>query len=388
MIAYLEARNRRLLQLAEHLGNIVCEANVPPELEPFKQFVVDQCNELSKNIRRNLQLLQLRRKLGPLFTPGTRKNDFLKEILGETRRVNHWLQRLSSYYAPPILRSHPHDRLSLSIIGWLHRSHHHTEKYPPVVNSGSVAIQPLGAPPVYYFPVAEQRDLLYQPLLIHEYGHFLYKIHRQEIDDLVADLQEDVLYLLQSSRYRNDPYSQEQAEIRREIAYTWYAWTQELFCDAIGLTMGGPSYLHAFSGYLHTLQESDFRREPDLLRDSLHPPRWLRIQFLARRADDLGLGETADEIAGEWADVRDLLEITEDYYGYYSPDLDKAIEEALSDMLTEIDPRQFTDREVSADQWNPNTDNPIQLLNWAWRVYRDNPIGYPAWERNIIEEFS
>jgi hypothetical protein len=137
--------------------------------------------------------------------------------------------------------------LNLSIIDWLHRSHHHTEKYPPVVNSGSVAIQPLGIPPVYYFPVVEQRGLLYQPLLIHEYGHFLYKIHRQEMDDLVADLQEDVLHLLQSSRYRNDSYSQEQAKIRREIAYTWYAWTQELFSDATGLTMGGPSYLHAFS---------------------------------------------------------------------------------------------------------------------------------------------
>jgi hypothetical protein len=387
VIAYLEARNHRLLQLAEHLDNIVREANVPPELEPFKRFVVDQCNELSKNIRRNLQLLHLRGKLGSLFATGTRKDDFLKEILGETKNANLWLQRLSDYYAPPILRSHPHDRLSLSIIGWLHRSHHHSEMYPPVVNSGAVAIHPLGVPPVYYFPVVEQRGLLHQPLLIHEYGHFLYKIHRQEMDDLVAELQEDVLHLLQSSRFRNDLYNQEQAQTRREIAYTWYAWTQEFFCDAVGLTMGGPSYLHAFSIYLHTLQESDFRREPDLLRGSLHPPRWLRIKFLARRANSLGLTKTADEIIAEWEDVHDLLEITEDYYGYYSPDLDEAIEETLSDMLTEIDPRQFTDREVSADQWNPNTDNPIQLLNWAWRVYRDNPSGYPAWERNIIEGF-
>ena len=46
MIAYLEARNRRLLQLAEHLGHIVREANVPLELEPFKQFVVDQSTDM------------------------------------------------------------------------------------------------------------------------------------------------------------------------------------------------------------------------------------------------------------------------------------------------------------------------------------------------------
>jgi hypothetical protein len=151
--------------------------------------------------------------------------------------------------------------------------------------------------------------------------------------------------------------------------------------------MGGPSYLHAFSGYLHTLQESDFRREPDLLRGSLHPPRWLRIQFLAYRANNLGLAKTADEIITEWENVRDLLEIAEDYYGYYSPDLEDVIEEALNDMLTEANPRQFTNGEISVDQWSPNTDTPIQLLNWAWRVYRNNIIDYPAWERDVIEKF-
>jgi hypothetical protein len=387
VITYLEARNYRLLHLAKHLGDIVCDAEVPPELEPFKQFVATQCSELLDNIQRNLQLLQLRSKLDSFFKSGTQENDFLKEVFGETRKVNHWLLRLSDYYAPPILRSHPRDRLSLSIIGWLHRSNPGTAMHPPVVNSGAVAVQPLGVPPVYYFPVVEQRGLLYQPLLIHEYGHFLYKIHRREMDDLVAELQEDVLHLLRSSRYRNDLYSQEQAQTRREIAHTWYAWTQELFCDSVGLTVGGPSYLYAFSIYLHTLQESDFRREPDMLRGSLHPPRWLRIQFLAHTANSLRLTETAAEIVTEWENVRDLLGITEDYYGYYSSDLDDAIEETLGDMLTEANPRQFTDSEISVDQWNPNSDTPIQLLNWAWRVYRGNPTGYPSWERDIIEGF-
>jgi hypothetical protein len=386
VITYLEGRNRRLLQLAEHLNDIVCNAQVPPELEPFKQFVVSQCSELLSNIQRNLQLLQLRRKLSPLFESGT-QNDFLKEILGETRKANYCLLRLSDYYAPPILRSHPHDRLSLSIIDWLHHSNPKTAKYPPVVNSGAVAVQPLGIPPVYYFPVVEQRSLLYQPLIMHEYGHFLYIIHQQEMDSLAAELQEDVLHLLQSSRYRNDPYSQEQAQTRREIAYTWYAWIQEMFCDAVGLTMSGPSYLYAFSFYLHELQESDFRRQPDMLRGSLHPPRWLRIQFLAHRAESLGLATLADEIVQEWESVRDLLEIVEDYYGYYSPDLDNAIEETLDDMLTEANPRQWTNSEISADQWNSDTDTPIQLLNWAWRVYRDDPTGYTVWEKSLIKRY-
>lgn len=386
MIVYLENRNIRLLQLAEHLSEIISSSKVPEELEPFKRFVIEQCDELSRNIKRNLQLLQIRKDFGQSIKSGMQVNDFLKEILGETRKVNYWLFRLSEYYAPPILRSHPHDRLSLNIIGWLHRSNPDTESYPPLVNSGTVSIESLGTPPVYYFPVVEQHGLLYQPLVIHEYGHFLYKIHKREMDDLVVELQEDALHLLQSSRYRNDLYSHAQAQTRREIANTWYAWTQELFCDAVGLTMGGPSYLYAFSSYLHTLQESDFRREPAMLKESLHPPRWLRVQFLVRRANHLNLTNVAREIVSEWESVQALLGITEDYYGYYSPDLDKSIDETIDDMMIETDPRRFDVNEISASQWDP-TCTPILLLNLAWQVYRNNPNTYISWEQDILSKF-
>jgi len=386
VIEYLENRNIRLLQLAEHLGEIIDNSKVPEELEPFKRFVGEQCDDLSRNIKRNLQLLQLRKDISKSIESGTQSSDFLKEILGETRKVNHWLFRLSEYYAPPILRSHPNDRLSLNIIGWLHRSNPDTEIYPPLVNSGTVSIEPRGIPPVYYFPVVEQHGLLYQPLIIHEYGHFLYKIHKREMDDLVVELQEDALYLLQSSRYRNDLYSHAQAQTRREIANTWYAWTQELFCDAVGLTMGGPSYLYAFSSYLHTLQESDFRREPEMLQESLHPPRWLRVQFLVRRADRLNLTTITKEIISEWQKVQALLGIAEDYYGYYSPDLDKSIDETIEDMLIETNPRQFDLNEISSSRWDP-TCTPILLLNLAWQVYRNNPNTYVSWEQDILSKF-
>lgn len=386
MIVYLEKRNLRLLQLAEHLGEIINTSEVSEELEPFKEFVRSQCKDLSQNIKRNLQLLQIRKNVGELIVSNDPANDFLKEILGETRKVNHWLFRLSEYYAPPILRAHPHDRLSLNIIGWLHRSNPDTEIYPPVVNSGTVSMDPLGIPPVYYFPVVEQHGLLYQPLIIHEYGHFIYKLHKQEMDDLVVELQEDALYLLQSSRYRNDLYSSLQAQTRLGIANTWYAWTQELFCDAVGLVMGGPSYLFAFSSYLHTLQESDFRREPDMLKGSIHPPRWLRVQFLARRAESLNLTDVAKEIIGEWENVKSMLGTTEDYYGYYSPDLDKTIDETIDDMLVESNPRPFDMDEISASQWDL-TCTPILLLNLAWQIYRDGPNTYENWERKILGKF-
>jgi hypothetical protein len=78
------------------------------------------------------------------------------------------------------------------------------------------------------------------------------------------------------------------------------------------------------------------------------------------------------------------MQIEEDYYGYYDPNLDDVIEETIDYMLEEASPRQFTDEEASATDWNPNTDTPVQLLNWVWHVYLENRERYSEVETAVI----
>src|SRR5439155_7631987 len=106
------------------------------------------------------------------------------------------------------------------------------------------------------------RGLLYQALYFHEFGHLLYVCHMQEMDDLVRALQGEIEDILTPPAQRNDRHADVQTATRQTIAYTWYRWAQEFFCDAVGLTIGGPCFLRAFSGYLGTMDRGDFYRDP------------------------------------------------------------------------------------------------------------------------------
>src|SRR5207247_6965427 len=82
----------------------------------------------------------------------------------------------------------------------------------------------------------------------------------------------------------NDRHDEAQANVRGTIVARWHTWTQELFCDAVGLVVGGPSFLNAFSGHLSSMSRGDFHRAESDLIGSTHPVTWLRIRLLASRA--------------------------------------------------------------------------------------------------------
>jgi hypothetical protein len=234
--------------------------------------------------------------------------------------------------------------------------------------------------PLYFFPCVEQRELLYQSLFFHEFGHLLYACHKSELDDLVGELQLAVFDSLLPASQRNDRQAAIQAEHLQIIINNWYAWTQELFCDAVGFNIGGPCFLRAFSTYLSDLTETDFYQRPDQLEQSQHPVSWLRIQFLAKRAAREGFTELARDIEEEWRQVANTLQINEDYHGFYIDALEAKVEQIVADMLTEAGPRHFSDTEATGSGWSPLTDSLVQLLNLAWQVYDSKPEQYEQWE--------
>lgn len=237
---------------------------------------------------------------------------------------------------------------------------------------------------MYIFPSLEQQNLLYQPLLFHEYGHLLYRVHKPEMDDLVRDLQAEIDELLMPMSQRNDRFSEAMAEKRQMIAYTWYSWAQELFCDAVGFTIGGPSFLQAFSRFLLMRDLGNFYREPQDLQYSSHPVTWLRIHYLSKRAQVAGYRNIANEIENQWRMIAKMMNISEDYHGFYDDSLDEIISRTLEDMLVEANPRQFTQTEASGRTWNPSTDSIVRLFNWAWQVYLNDYPNFQDWEEKQI----
>lgn len=373
MLEVLQDRNHRILRDLRVVVRLVASAEAVPELSPFRERLRELCTEIEARVQLNLRYLALGNE------------DILPDVLSNTATLVRAMQLISGRLVSPVLRSSPSDRLSLRTIGWLHQVHPETRDFPPAFSDGEVATWPmLGfGGPLYFFPAVEQRGLLYQPLYFHEFGHVLYAHHKPELDDLVGDLQLAISGALAPPSQRNDRHAAAQTSERQSIVSAWYPWTQELFCDAVALTLGGPCFLRAFSSYLGLLTESDFYQPAERLRHSTHPVSFLRVKFLLAHARRAGYDELAGMVEDEWTAVAQGLSVTEDFHGFYVDSLGPAIEKTIEDMLIEASPRTHTDTEAGGGSWSPD-DSPVRLFNCAWQIYDQGQDEYEEWEQEAV----
>jgi len=375
MRTILRESNLDLLNEVERLISALTATPVMPELAAYHKHIVRACTEIGEQIRRNLRDLELGR------------DDVLPDILSDTQRLAHDLRLYNRRLASPVLRGLESDRLSLRVIGWLHAAHKKTAEIPAAISTEEFSIWP--APPypvVYFLPASTQQGLLYQPLLFHEFGHLLYACHEPEMHSLVQDLQMRIAELLEPLARRNDVHAQAEAQQRATIVSAWYNWIQELFCDAVGLTIGGPAFIHAFDRYLRIGSRTDYHCPPDELRLCRHPVTWLRARLLARRARELGYEAIADAMERRWATIAATLGVEEDYYGFYEDEFLPVIWQTLDDMLMEAEPYRCTQRDLGEEEWTSDS-TPVHLLNRAWRRFRSNPDEYSTWEHQSIMTF-
>jgi hypothetical protein len=374
----LKARNEELQHQLDELERAFSIAAVPPSLEAYRRRILSVCGQLQQDANRNLRDVALHR------------DEILEDVLSNTQQLMQYVRLLSARLSAPIVRANLKDTLTLATIAWVHSQHPATATVPAAFADGDCMIWPfVHIAPIYFFPFLEQRGLLYQPLLFHEFGHLLYVCHKQEMDDLVGELQREIEDVLAPPSQRNDRHADVQASQRQAIVDTWYGWAQELFCDGVGLTIGGPSFLWAFSGYLSTMQRGDFYRQPADLHHSSHPVTWLRVRLLAKRAKQAGFAASADEIEGEWSLLAQTMRVVADYHGFYDQALDEAVTQTVSDMLTEAAPRRCTESET---QGVGSVNDPVgvnaALFNQAWQVYRGDPDRYRMWESEVIAGLS
>lgn len=370
----LERRNRRLLAEIDELEAILCSAVIPSDLEPYRQRALSVCQQVKAKVALTLRYV------------AEGYSELVDDLLSETQLHSRFVRSLGSKDSVPVLRGTESDRLCLRIISWLHGSHPQTRYFPAAVADGACAVAPVGIiAPIYYFSTLERRGLLYQPLQFHEFGHVLYVCHWNEMNDLVAELQRRISRSLTPISRRNDRYAEDQLQFRQLIVNTWYRWIQEVFCDAVGFTIGGPCFLQAFSSYVSNLQPQDFYQSRASLASGAHPVTWLRVQLLSQRAADAGFRELAYRIDREWRTVARALRVEEDYHGFYDRRLEDRIVRCVEDMLIEADPRPYVEEEAVGS--GQVTGSPLWLLNEAWRRFEADPQRYPLWEREAIAAF-
>lgn len=358
---------RHNIAMQQQVGLLLETVNnkeVPTMLLLYKNWLISELNGMKKQIDVNLVLLK---KNNP---------NLLADILSDTELLSQGLGFLNSSFVPPIHRSISDDIIGLRLLEWLHQTHTLTAQIPFAISDGSFSIYPV-RPTLYYLPIVEQKGLLFLALFFHEFGHLLFALHRPEMEKLVDEIQLAIGELLRPAFVHNDEKNDEEWRKNEVIVTTWYKWSQELFCDAVGLVIGGESYLYAFSSYFQMGGRDEFfMKEEDLMGHS-HPITAIRINFLIRRAYKLGYSQAAERIEKEWNLLRSNYGLREEYFGFFIEDYIEIVEKVIDDMLIEASPHEY-----DADNLTP-----VKILNEAWHKFFDNPETYPAWEKTQIENF-
>ena len=374
MRAYLQEANDDLLYQIEVVQELLGTAKVSGELSPYVGQVSQMCAELRQQALRNIRDL------------GFNLDDLLGDILAATQSLTALFDLVNSRLASPIVRAKADDRLGLLVLRSLHDTCPKTAALPFGITDGNFAVYPTSQlPPIYLVPVTRQKTLLYLPLLFHEFGHVLYACHKAEMDDLVKDFQRVVAGALAPRSIRGSGAAKA-AAFRQQVVTAWFAWVQEFYCDAVGIMIGGPSFLEAFSHFFRTRSNDQYYvpREEQLRRR--HPVTWLRTKMLVDRARKHGLNELADAIETGWAETAKAIGIQEEYEGTWSNDFFIPLRQTLDDMIEESQPPVHKPEDISVAE-SASSPTAVQLCNLAWMKFEAASGAYRAWERTAIEGF-
>jgi len=372
MRGYLVEANHDLLYQIEAAQELLGAAQVPGELTPYLGEVALFCAGLRQQALRNLKDLDYGLE------------DTLGDILAATQNLAGLFDVLNARLASPIVRAKPADRLGLLFLRFLHDSNSKTNSLSFGFTDGNFAVYPTAkVPPIYLVPVTRQTTLLYLPLLFHEFGHVLYAQYKSELDDLVKDFQKVVARVLSPQTVRDKTATGKAASFRKQVVTAWYAWAQEFFCDAVGLTVGGPSFLKAFSHFFRTRSSDQYYLPRDQQLSRKHPVSWLRAKMLVDRARKFGFSELADGVEAAWNQTANAMGIQEDYEGTWADAFLPALRQMLDDMIEESLPYQHQPADVSPVDTGNLT--PVQVCNLAWLKFEKEPEIYRSWERSAIE---
>lgn len=360
----LTRHNIALKQQINTLLRAVEEKETPTEIESYRQWVLDFLHQKNKQVEKNLR--NLNRGIPSIFP----------EILSYTEEVSQQIRLLTIFYIPTIHRSIQSDKIGLKLLMWLHKKHEQSKDIPFAISDGAFGIYPT-TPTLYYLPATDQKGLLYLPLFFHEFGHLLFKLHKPEMDELVKEIQLGIEEYNRPVIVHNDERSEEEFRNMEAIVNTWYKWMQEFFCDAVGLVIGGESYLYAFSAYCQMGGRDEFHLRKEDLNSRTHPVTLIRIRLLIRRARKLGLHEAAGHIEREWLLLQKQYIQSPEYFGYYADEYEPIVEENLDYMLEEANPHLFGALENS----------PVHILNEAWLEFLKHPAAFAEWEANAVVRF-
>lgn len=298
-------------------------------------------------------------------------------VLSQFTSFKSDLQFCDLRFLPSLFRFSKDDVVAYRLMELVHRSHKQAKATPFAISDSSFGIYPYkDMPPLYSLTITDQKSLLHLPLMFHEFGHLLYSFHKRELDDLVTEFRTELSSFLINPSTHND-YKQAVNDDRvKKMLFTWYGWTQEFFCDVVGLYIGGAAFLNSFSYFFQLDGVEAFYRSEQSLELSNHPPTYLRIKILLHFAQGLGISESK-RVEKDWNILERRYKKSSDHFGYYSYQYEPELIKVIESMIIETDPQLL---------FKETGNKMISSLEESWNVIYSRPNEYLEWERKVLKE--
>jgi hypothetical protein len=153
------------------------------------------------------------------------------------------------------------------------------------------------------------------------------------MDELVKDFQKVVAGILTPKSVRSRAEDSRSSSFRKQVVTAWYTGAQEFSYDAVGITVGGPCFLKAFSHFFRTRSNDHGYVPRDQQLQRRHPVTWLRIRMLVDRAAKHGMQSLAGGVQDAWAETVRVLGVQEDYEGTWADEVFLPLRQMLDNMI-------------------------------------------------------
>lgn len=229
-------------------------------------------------------------------------------------------------------------------------------------------------------PTGEERNLLNLPDIYHEMGHLIYNQYESYLKGKIETLISQY-YQAEIQRVVDEDRDPKLITFFRDKNAKWVSgWVMEFTCDFIATYLVGPAY--AWTNLkLATLSSSKDRIYAD---SPSHPSDESRMRGIFFILKLMGHDKELAKIQEYWNEFLALTKnpVPASYQYIFPQELIEELGKSVFEGCQAIDLRVYNDQVKEFG-------NPIsRILNDAWEELFNNPVNFPAWEQNRINEIS
>lgn len=368
----------KLAEIHRHLAYIRREcaarsASAHANLAARLQSLLTYINDLERDVRDlDARLIAYQPAANPAF-------DTWKQLFSELSTLARAAQVLRTLELPIYLAAAPDDHFLSNVVEALLREVGIASVHPIALlyQDEWFAVNPMTGYPLFYIPASIVADPSELPLVLHEFGHVLFRLWDPQFPQHVADVVTATV-----ARKKAEALNQTNPAVANNLATIvtqWerqaYAEIEEVTCDVVGCLLGGQSFVAALMVGLLAISSSPFVHRPNVP----YPPIDCRMRIgglvLRRRGLD---GPLLDQLESGWARVQAVHTLNRPAaYGWLYDD------RYLGDVIAAVE--EYLLRE-GVSLYVPGCGGLRECLDEGATSLLDPPPGHENWVANTLTQ--